>query len=628
LPHPAACARRFSQPLDAFRSTASLPALFHAGSAHGVAPFRALLPPRGRTPSPTPIPSWCWSPLVTISTSRSRSHPRRPKPPRARATGVFLSEPKPRQAETVAARPAGTEVPPRRTVARPSERRSALRAEPWLHSPRPRSLRAERSPDPPMPKHRRAEPRPPSESPKAPFGSSGRFAFRDRSPFLRSARPNSHVRDPEGSRLVRAERPLDPREPKLRRMRRAALPARIRRFAWLGHRSALRGSEDPRRPDRSPARPAPEGPVRIERFHSLPVEAEAPPEIRRPQPSTTGAEAPLAPDERSVPPRSEDPVGSVRPASHAAVRRPRRSRRAPHPGPPSTEATVARDDPLGAAAIRRPRRLRSGCPSFGRPKTTSGPSRIRRSARASATSEDAVEVGQGVPPLRRPKTPSVRDPAGPLPRPEGRFGDPTGALLSAAEAASIRAPPFAPQKAVTEVSPRFPFRDRSPFRSGAALPKPVAPSVPRFPFGDRSPFRSGAALPKPQPLSDRTSGRDGPESFLTFRGLIPAAIRHSRAGCLGRRAARSSPGLFALQGVHPLCGRLGSHRAFPSWTLLHRAQATGELALQGFTRSEVGSSLSRPPTLLGFVASRLSRTFESVAIRESPPQVPGCVTVP
>jgi hypothetical protein len=57
--------------------------------------------------------------------------------------------------ETAAARPAGTEVPPSRTVARPSKRRSALRAEPWLYSPRPRSLRAERSPDPPVPKRPR-----------------------------------------------------------------------------------------------------------------------------------------------------------------------------------------------------------------------------------------------------------------------------------------------------------------------------------------------------------------------------------------------------------------------------------------------------------------------------------------
>jgi hypothetical protein len=39
------------------RSAPCLPALFHAGSAHGVAPFRAFLLSRGRTPSPAPVPS-------------------------------------------------------------------------------------------------------------------------------------------------------------------------------------------------------------------------------------------------------------------------------------------------------------------------------------------------------------------------------------------------------------------------------------------------------------------------------------------------------------------------------------------------------------------------------------------
>jgi hypothetical protein len=38
-------------------SALGLPALFHAGPAHGVAPFRALLPSGSRTPSPAPMPS-------------------------------------------------------------------------------------------------------------------------------------------------------------------------------------------------------------------------------------------------------------------------------------------------------------------------------------------------------------------------------------------------------------------------------------------------------------------------------------------------------------------------------------------------------------------------------------------
>jgi hypothetical protein len=43
--------------LSAPSSAVSLPALFHAGSALGVVPFRALLLPCSRTPSPAPLPS-------------------------------------------------------------------------------------------------------------------------------------------------------------------------------------------------------------------------------------------------------------------------------------------------------------------------------------------------------------------------------------------------------------------------------------------------------------------------------------------------------------------------------------------------------------------------------------------
>jgi hypothetical protein len=40
-----------------FESAPCLLALFHARSAHGVSPFRALLPSQSRSPSPAPLPS-------------------------------------------------------------------------------------------------------------------------------------------------------------------------------------------------------------------------------------------------------------------------------------------------------------------------------------------------------------------------------------------------------------------------------------------------------------------------------------------------------------------------------------------------------------------------------------------
>jgi hypothetical protein len=183
------------------------------------------------------------------------------------------------------------------------------------------------------------------------------------------------------------------------------------------------------------------------------------------------------------------------------------------------------------------------------------------------------------------------------------------------------ADPRQPEGCSVSVDPAVPAPTRRPNRVRRALRRAspateeVGETCRRSPLGDRSPVDSSrgpksrriellrSALREPKLLSNRTSGRDGPESFLTFRGLIPAAIRHSRVGCLGRRVARSSPGLRALQGVPPLCGGRGSHRAFPSWAFHHRARTTGDATLQGVARSEVGSSLSRPPTLMGFSAS-------------------------
>jgi hypothetical protein len=143
--------------------------------------------------------------------------------------------------------------------------------------------------------------------------------------------------------------------------------------------------------------------------------------------------------------------------------------------------------------------------------------------------------------------------------------------------------PRRPEGCSVSVDPAFFASTRRPNRfQRTLLPAPSSTEATMKPIGalvfeDRSPLDSSSepkslriellrsAFAEPKPRSNRTSGRDGPESFLTFRGLIPAAIRHSRVGCLGRRVARSSPGLHALQGVLPLCGRLGFHRAFPSW---------------------------------------------------------------
>jgi hypothetical protein len=68
--------------LLALSSAPCLVALFHATSAHGVAPFRALLLPCSRTPSPTP------SALLSLlhPLAQLHAHRKRPKPTTARST--------------------------------------------------------------------------------------------------------------------------------------------------------------------------------------------------------------------------------------------------------------------------------------------------------------------------------------------------------------------------------------------------------------------------------------------------------------------------------------------------------------------------------------------------------------
>jgi hypothetical protein len=73
--------------LVALRSAPCLPALFHAGSAHGVAPSRALLLSRGRTLSPAPVPSWRLDETVESASPAHRPlpAPRSPLPKQRRA---------------------------------------------------------------------------------------------------------------------------------------------------------------------------------------------------------------------------------------------------------------------------------------------------------------------------------------------------------------------------------------------------------------------------------------------------------------------------------------------------------------------------------------------------------------
>lgn len=157
----------------------------------------------------------------------------------------------------------------------------------------------------------------------------------------------------------------------------------------------------------------------------------------------------------------------------------------------STEATMARDDPLGFAALRRAHRFRSGRPSLDRPKTASGPSQVRRPARAPPTSEDAAGDGQGVRSRRHPKTPPKPDPAGSSPKPEGSAGSPAGALLSEAEAPSIPLRARSPVDSSSRPKPRR-------FLAGTEVPSNRAP--PFDPLETEASFEPNERLRWPREL--------------------------------------------------------------------------------------------------------------------------------
>jgi hypothetical protein len=92
-----------------------------------------------------------------------------------------------------------------------------------------------------------------------------------------------------------------------------------------------------------------------------------------------------------------------------------------------------------------------------------------------------------------------------------------------------------------------------------------------------------------------------PRGVSTPSGSCSARESATRSSGLDWGRARSSPGCSPLQGSHSLRDGptfIGS----PLGRLSHWMQATKRDPLQGFTHGEYSWSLSRLPTLLGFVA--------------------------
>jgi hypothetical protein len=107
-------------------------------------------------------------------------------------------------------------------------------------------------------------------------------------------------------------------------------------------------------------------------------------------------------------------------------------------------------------------------------------------------------------------------------------------------------------------------------------------------------------LPPAQPHA--VSGAVPLLAFQPPSGSCSARESATRPSCLSWSRARSSPGPFPLQGTPPR-DVVPAFTGPPLMRFTFRTQAAGTAPLQGFPRREVGWSLSRLPTLLGFLAS-------------------------
>jgi hypothetical protein len=178
-----------------------------------------------------------------------------------------------------------------------------------------------------------------------------------------------------------------------------------------------------------------------------------------------------------------------------------------------------------------------------------------------------------------------------LPRPTAcayRFSQPPGAFIRPEPAGlvscQIRSWGFALQSIAPPAQPYA--------VSGAAtlmtLRRPAAASQPALANRRNGP---------PSPASGKPAKRPSPSGFCSTR---ESATRPRRVRPVG---ARSSPGLFRPPGCFPSLAWTGFHRASPHGLGTSGAEASECAALQGLGASKIGSSLSRPPTLLGFDAS-------------------------
>jgi hypothetical protein len=149
----------------------------------------------------------------------------------------------------------------------------------------------------------------------------------------------------------------------------------------------------------------------------------------------------------------------------------------------------------------------------------------------------------------------------------------------------------------------------------------AAPSnLPEDRFAERD-----AETPRPSSPAPIWEGlRDAPH----LQGFAPHESPPLQAGCLGRPRRVALLG-FVPSRVFPLTGMARPSPRLPSWDCPTRRRIDRADAPTGFSYPVRLACLSRDcrPSW-GFPPHDPSRKLESFAVRESPPQAPGCVAVP
>jgi hypothetical protein len=146
------------------------------------------------------------------------------------------------------------------------------------------------------------------------------------------------------------------------------------------------------------------------------------------------------------------------------------------------------------------------------------------------------------------------------------------------------------------------FRRLSPLDVGTSPSSPPHRRADRCPRPARRCRDSVARDPNAGPVrGPERIGLNEPEETSPSSGVCSSRESATPRRLFRPSEARSSPGLLTLQGSPPH-DKTRLSPGFPSWAFSHRTRTVDEPSLQGLACREIGWSLSRLPTLLGFAA--------------------------